>query len=151
MKDGKKYLVPALALVTLVCGQGLAKKKAHDTASLVLGYDKSCWAGKRSLIAEVQAVPVTCEKGSCAAFQKVVNLPSNTQYRLDFSDLNMALENAVLVVTVCADTNKNRRCDEKPLSQVLRLAGKHFKMLYPEGHLTIDFHDMKGSSRCESL
>lgn len=123
-------------------------KNHSETPSIVLGYDKLCWKGNsKHLIAEVSAVPITCEQGkNCAVFDKMIPLGQKASYKLNFSEISsksgLSADKTILVAAICNDSNRNNRCDrnEKPVYQVLRLGGKYLKTLYPEGYLVLDFH-----------
>lgn len=134
-------------ILSFLCVWAVGKTQT-DTNSIVLGYDKLCWKGQRDLIAQVSAVPVTCESGkNCAVFDKTIPLKNQaSSYKVSFSEISsksgLSTDKTILIAAICHDANKNRRCDrhEKPVYQVLRLGGKYLSALYPEGFLTLDFH-----------
>lgn len=133
-------------------------KTASHGPSLVLGYDKACWKAKSRLVAQVSAVPITCDTGqSCRSFDQTVSLESKAPaMKLNLAEVarrtGVSPDNHIYFVTICEDRNHNGKCDEKPVAQVLRLSGRHMKTLYPEGLLTLDFHNITHvASNCSSL
>ena len=134
-------------------------KAPSDSNGIVLGYDQQCWKGQKDLIAQVSAIPVTCESGkNCAVFDKVISLKAKaSSFKLSFQEISskskLPTDQTILVAAICHDANKNRRCDknEKPVFQVLRLGGKYLKTLYPEGFVTLDFHPVTNAADyCQS-
>lgn len=151
-------------VLSLVCAffastVAFAKYAKKSPANLILAYDKSCWSPQSRLIAQISAVPVTCDAvgtKACKGFEKVLKLAGKDKYQVNFNDLakrtGLKTDNMILAVTVCDDKNKNDRCEEKPIAQILRLHGKYFDHLYPEGFVNLDFHPVKGDPKtCQSL
>lgn len=143
--------------IVWVVGSIQATEVGMAAPDLVLGYDQGCWKKNDALMAHVSAVPITCQATSgCQAFEQSIPLKSKAGYQVNFSEvtkkIGMNIENTILLVSICADKNKNQRCDEKPVAHVLRLNGRHFKTLYPEGFVDLNFQSIHHpAGYCESL
>jgi hypothetical protein len=145
--------IATLVLFSLVSGA------IADT--ITAEFDQACWpkpkkSKSRDLTAIVEVIPITCETSQCSSFSTSFLLNNKqVRHQVAVSDIEKAtsstIDNAILIVDICNDSNKNGACEEASKKRLVKLHGKYVKAMAGPDFIGFFLRHQKGAHDCGAL